>query len=154
MSTPMTKIAGVASTELGRLIRSRREQTIDPATRRPYTRASLGQAVGMSMKGIEAIENGRTKTVAPHESSRFSSVLGLSVSEILTAMGYRLEGQLTPAERELVALHRRVPQVAQAAFVDGCRALARGMIEMAQRLAPYDLQERAPRTKVADRGRE
>lgn len=136
MSTPIANSAGVAIS-LGQMMRQRREATIDPDTGRTYTRDGLGQAVGLTGKAIEAIENGRTKSIAPEEASRFSRVLGLTVSELCEAMGYRVEsGDLTTAERELIALYRRVPDEAQTAFLDGSRAAARGAIEMHRRLAP------------------
>lgn len=135
MSSPIANPPGVALS-LGQLIRHRREATIDPDTGRTYTRVGLGQAVGLTDKAIEAIENGRTRSIAPEETGRFSRVLGLTVSELCEAMGYRVEsGDLTTAERELIALYRRVPGAAQPAFLDGSRAAARGAIEMHRRLA-------------------
>lgn len=135
MSTTFTKNPGVASS-LGPFLRQRREATIDPNTGRTYTRGGLGQAVGLTEKAIEAIENGRTKSVAPEVAGRFSRVLGITVSEICEAMGYRIESMgLTDAERELIALYRRVPEAAQDSFLAGNRAVARGAIEMYERLA-------------------
>jgi len=153
MSTPIPTIASVASSALGILIRSRREQTIDPSTGRTYTREGLGQVVGLTHKGIEAIENGRTKTISPADASRFARVLGITVADICEAMGYQIESAaLTPMERDWLALLRRVPEPAQPSFVDATRAIARGAIEMHERLTPGTSAKR-PTLRVADRDR-
>lgn len=144
VSSPAANNRSVPS-KLGNLLRSRREATVDPSTGRTYTRAGLGQAVGgLTDKAIEAIENGRTKTMAPAEARRFARVLGLTVFEICEAMGYELEaGDVTPEEREMVALYRRIPAEAQASYLASCRAIAIGAIQTFEHLAAA--ARRAPR---------
>jgi transcriptional regulator with XRE-family HTH domain len=145
----------MARSALANLLRTWRESTIDPTTGRSYTQPGLAEAVGVSKSAIGAIENEETKSITPDLANRVSRVLGVPVADFCRAMGYDVESaRLTPLEAEAVQLLRRLPDERATVLVDMIRGAATGALRTPARRAPYDLQERAPRTKVADRGRE
>lgn len=88
------KIYGMAATQLGALIRMRRDHL-------GLTAQEVGDAVGLSRSGIEAIENGRTRNPSPDVMRGLSDLLGISRVELLVAAGYLDEAEASP----LIQLH-------------------------------------------------
>lgn len=117
----------MAST-LGRLIKAKRESTVDPLTGRPFTQAGLGQAVGLSRAAITALERGDILSVTPETANRLSKLLSVPVEALVAAMGFAVgTPDLSAAEAELVQLYRRVPELHRAGFVELARLTAQGL---------------------------
>jgi transcriptional regulator with XRE-family HTH domain len=140
----------------GELLRKCRNQTIDPKTGRSYTQQAVGEAVGLGGSTIAAYENDETEGPRdPGTINRLAGLLdGFSVAEACRTLGYDVETSLSVAELDVVRMLRRTPEQERAILLRLFHVTATGRPSTARDQVRYDLQERAPRAKVADRGRE
>lgn len=119
------------NSRIGALIQGRRARTINPLTGFPYTQPELAAAASrlagfaIQRSHIASIEAGRSSQPPPEVLHPICTVLGLSVTEALHAMGYELEslpaGQ--PDETELTVLYRALSQPARDALLVWARQL-------------------------------
>lgn len=110
-------------------LRTWRAKAIDPDTGLPFERPALAEASGIHYKTISALENGTQHTVTPADASKLANALGVTVADVCRAMGYAVEtGSLSPEDRDLVAIGRRMPPQIRGQFVESTRQLARGLI--------------------------
>lgn len=100
----------------GALLKSRREATLDETTGKPYTQARIAELLAdrvgepISRTAIAEWETGATKKLRPQFVNALSTILPMTVSEAVQAMGYETtEGpRLTDEERQLLAMYRRL----------------------------------------------
>lgn len=82
---------------LGPLIQSRRKQA-------QLTQAELARLVpGLTRSGVNAIEQGATRSISPDIANELVKVLPLSMPEILRAMGFSLPSVHTRLDEDLLS---------------------------------------------------
>lgn len=94
----------MAGRNLGGLIRSRRQQTLNQRTGRAFTQAALAETVGVSRETISAIENGEIQTASPELAEGLERVLGISALEVVRAMGYQIAFEGIEDEEDVALL--------------------------------------------------
>lgn len=107
--------------KFGREVRSAREAV-------GLTQKDLAERTGIARQTVTAIENGRPKKpVEPEQVNAFARILGLSVLELVTALGYAVEVAGVEDEREvtLLRLYRATPPPYQRAVLRGLQELAK-----------------------------
>lgn len=93
------------SNQLGNLIRARRE-----AVRPKLSQGELGRLVGLDQRTISEIETGQTQTLQPGVANQLPGIIGVTMAELVRALGYDLPTRKSSLDDALLEDLERAPE--------------------------------------------